>query len=201
MVDWDADSGPLRANLREVGSALRRDARNRVTPTVEAARSWHQTMMLGLTVPASHYVGRFRGEAGLEGVPVRIGNYLGVPAHHVAAELRSFEHTLQRAVDALDALIEPDGPSDGDQLAAVIDLCAWAHSEWVRIHPFINGNGRTARLWANLIAMRYGLPAFVEVRPRPGRGYSDAAVEAMQGRWQATVPVFRRMYYEAVHRR
>jgi Fic family protein len=70
----------------------------------------------------------------------------------------------------------------------------------VRIHPFANGNGRTARLWANFIAMRYGLEAFVRVRPRPDGGYANAAAEAMQGRWQATVPVFRQMYREAVRR-
>ncbi len=31
---------------------------------------------------------------------------------------------------------------DADGLAAVIDLAAWPHAAWVRIHPFANGNGR-----------------------------------------------------------
>ena len=35
-------------------------------------------------------------------------------------------------------------------------------AEWIRIHPFANGNGRIARLWVNSIAMRYDL------RPRVG---------------------------------
>ena len=109
------------------------------------ARTWQQTMMRGLTPPNPDYVGRFRGEAGLEGVGVRIGNRLGTASQRIAAELQS-EDTPQRAVEALDASIEPGRPLTGDQLAAVIDLCAWAHSEWVRIHPFANGNGRTARL-------------------------------------------------------
>jgi hypothetical protein len=68
-----------------------------------------------------------------------------------------------------------------DQLAAIVDLCAWAHAEWVRIHPFANGNGRTARLWANCLAMRYGLPPFIRLRPRPNSGYA-AAAKAMHGR-------------------
>jgi hypothetical protein len=88
-----------------------------------------------------------------------------------------------------------------DQLAAVIDLCAWVHSEWIRIHPFANGNGRTARLWANYIAMRYGLPVFVRLRPRPGNPYDMVAADAMEGRWQSTVPVFREMYADYIRRR
>jgi hypothetical protein len=80
MADWDADSDALQANLSELLYALRREARERATPTVEAARAWQKTMMRGLTPPNPVYVGRFRGEAGLEGVGVRIGNSLGTPS-------------------------------------------------------------------------------------------------------------------------
>jgi hypothetical protein len=51
----------------------------------------------------------------------------------------------------------------------VIDLCAWVHAEWVRIHPFANGNGLTARLWANSLAVRYGLPPFIRFAPKAQR--------------------------------
>jgi Fic family protein len=82
---------------------------------------------------------------------------------------------------------------DPDQLSAIIDLAAWAHAEWVRIHPFANGNGRTARLWANSILMRYGLPAFIRLRPRPNTGYAAAGASAMQGDWKPTAAVFQRL--------
>ncbi|MFP5232432.1 MAG: Fic family protein [Acidobacteriota bacterium] len=55
------------------------------------------------------------------------------------------------------------------------------HAEWIRIHPFANGNGRTARLWANLVAMRYGLPPSIRLRPRPNLGYREAPARAMHG--------------------
>ena len=197
MTDWDADSDQLHANLHQLLLAVRRDAFARATPTVEAARMWHQAMMHGLTPPNPEYVGRFRGEPGLERHGIRIGNHHGVPSYQVGAALKSFEETLQRAVEALDELIEPGQDLSADQVAAVIDLCAWVHSEWIRIHPFSNGNGRTARLWANYLAMRYGLPAFVRLRPRPDGGYGAAAAEAMTGSRQATVQAFRRMYAEA----
>ena len=37
-----------------------------------------------------------------------------------------------------------------------------------------NSNGRTARMWANSLAMRYSLPPFVHLRPRPDDGYGGA---------------------------
>jgi Fic/DOC family len=153
-----------------------------------------------LTPPEPKYLGRFRGERGLEGCEVAIGDHRGVAADRVADELKTFEAKLQGAVQALDGLIGPEQDVSADELAAIIDLCAWVHSEWVRIHPFANGNGRTARLWANAIAMRYGLPPFVRLRPRPDDGYAPVCVEAMAGRWQPTARVFRQMYRETIGR-
>ncbi|MGI4872012.1 MAG: Fic/DOC family protein [Janthinobacterium lividum] len=40
--------------------------------------------------------------------------------------------------------------------AAVADLLAFAHHKLVFIHPFTNGNGRTARLLTNALAYNYG---------------------------------------------
>jgi cell filamentation protein len=38
----------------------------------------------------------------------------------------------------------------------VAKLLAYAHHRLVAIHPFTNGNGRTARLFTNLLAYSYG---------------------------------------------
>jgi Fic family protein len=38
----------------------------------------------------------------------------------------------------------------------VIDLAAWAHHHFTLIHPFSDGNGRTARLLMSLIFMQAG---------------------------------------------
>ncbi|UTC66767.1 MULTISPECIES: Fic family protein [unclassified Treponema] len=40
-------------------------------------------------------------------------------------------------------------------------IAAEAHTKLVSIHPFIDGNGRTARLIMNLILIRYGFPPAV----------------------------------------
>ena len=41
--------------------------------------------------------------------------------------------------------------------------------------------------------MRYGLPPFVRLRPRPDAGYEDDGAKAMQGDWKPTAVVFRRL--------
>lgn len=194
MADWEEDSPQLRHNLVELLRKIRNDARRRELLTVEAVRRWHEAMMENLDVPDAKFVGRFRGEDGLDNIGVSIGPNRGVPSEEVSAALTQFESALQGVVNYLDELVPLGVKSDDDALDAILDVCAWSHAEWVRIHPFANGNGRTARLWANSIAMRYGLPPFVRLRPRPDRGYGDAGKKAMRGDWQPTAAVFRRMF-------
>ena len=195
MANWDDDSPRLRENLKQVLRAIRDSARRRDMPSADDARGWQKDTMAGLDAPHKDYVGGFRGEGGkLEHCEVRIGSAAhGVPPARVADELNAFEKRLQRVIRDLDKSYEPGEELDADGLAAVLDLAAWAHAEWVRIHPLANGNGRTARLWANSILMRYGLPPVVTLRPRPDGGYGEAAAKAMNGEWEPTVMVFREM--------
>lgn len=49
-----------------------------------------------------------------------------------------------------------------DMLAKVeinpIELAAWTHAEFVKIHPFLDGNGRTSRLIMNYQLLYHGFP-------------------------------------------
>jgi hypothetical protein len=193
MTNWDDDTPQLRSNLTELFRRVRDEALRREPLTIEVARGWQLDIMKGLVPPDPKLVGRFRGEVGLEDYNVKVDDLRGVRAPDVPAELAGFDRKLRLAIAELDQLIEPGRDLTADDLAAIITLCAWAHSEWVRIHPFANGNGRTARLWVNSIAMRYGLPPFLRIRPRPGDGYGRASAAAMRGDWRPTVTLFRRM--------
>lgn len=195
MPDWDEDSPQLRQNLTRLLNRIAQSAEERQTPTIELARQWQTSFMQGLKPAAPRYIGAFRGEPGLENTEVKIGANAGVPPAKVAEELKQFEQKLRTAVRRLDEALPVGRELDADELAAIIDLSAWAHAEWIRIHPFANGNGRTARLWANFLAMRYGLPPFIRLRPRPDEGYSDAGNRAMQGDWKSTAVVFRRFLH------
>lgn len=190
MPDWDRDNEQLRANLAQILGEIAGAAQDREMPTVEAARHWQTSAMQGLEAQDKRFVGAFRGEPGLENVAVRVGPNYGVDPADVADSLNQFEAKLQALVAELDGVLPPGQEPNADQLAAIVDLCAWAHSEWVRIHPFANGNGRTARLWANSLAMRYGLPPFIRLRPRPNASYGQAGAKAMKGEWKPTAAVF-----------
>jgi hypothetical protein len=190
VSNWDEDSERLQWNLGDVLRAAREQAVRRWTPSLFMASRWHIAMMKRLTVPNAEYVGKFRGNPGLECVGVRVEGVFGTHPSRVAAELRDFEYRLQEVVAALDERYAPSAVLDPDGVSAVIHVAAWAHSEWVRIHPFANGNGRTARLWSNFIFMRYGLPPLVRGRPRPEGDYASACERAMFGDWEAMVPVF-----------
>ena len=179
MADWDADGPRLRANLVRVLEEVSLWAEARGKITVATIKRWHQQTMAGLEVPHPNVLGCFRGEPGLEGVAVYVGSHEGTNASLVAGEVDAFVERLQAVADRLDALF-PDGKAlDRDGFEAVIELAAWAHSEWVRIHPFCNGNGRIARLLTNAILMRYGLPPALRLRPRPTSPYGHAGAEGM----------------------
>jgi Fic family protein len=199
MDDWDADSAQLEQNLLIALETIRDNARRRTALSLETARQWHAESLRDLAVPDARYVGGFRGEPGLEKVQVHVGRRFGVAARDVASALAAFERTIQPVITRLDALIPADTDPNADQLAAILEVCAWVHAEWIRIHPFANGNGRTARLWVNSIAMRYNLPPFLRLRPRPDAGYGNAGAEAMRGNWQPTIAVFRQLLADFLH--
>ena len=96
----------------------------------------------------------------------------------------------------LDDWVPPGAELNADHIAAIVEVCAWAHAAWVRIHPFANGNGRTARLWANSLAIRYGLPPFVGLRPSPEGDYGLVSEKAMRGDWEPTVATFHQLLDE-----
>ena len=193
MPDWDADSPRLRQNLRQLLTAIRAQALARKKLRLTDAQAWHRAMMDGLSQPDKSMVGRFRGVPPLSDIEITVCGYPGVAAAEVASQTAQFETTLGQITQHLDANIPRNADLTPDQLSAVIEACAWAHAEWVRIHPFANGNGRTARFWANALAMRYRLPPFVRLRPRPNFGYEAASGEAMLGNQKPTAVAFRRM--------
>jgi Fic family protein len=54
-----------------------------------------------------------------------------------------------------------------EQVAAIL---AYTHHQLVAIHPFTNGNGRTARLFTNLLAYSYGYQGVVLYQREKGEG-------------------------------
>ena len=62
----------------------------------------------------------------------------------------------------------------------IVELAAIAHHELVRIHPFVDGNGRCARLLTNLILMRTGYPPII-IKNKDRKKYFDVLEKAHFG--------------------
>jgi len=166
-------------NVARLVSSLRQQAPGRELPSLTVVRHWHAACYSGCTLPVPSYAGRFRGDATvpeLVGYEVGVGTLqadgmpdrAAVPSAEVRAAVLRLLTQIRSAVGVLDPQV-PAGhrPTAQAELETVASLAATVHGEWIRIHPYANGNGRTARLWAAWVALRYGLPVFVTVKPRP----------------------------------
>ena len=90
-----------------------------------------------------------------------VGAYLPPPANRVPQLLYEFIDELRHRQTRL---------SDVSSEADVSTLLAYAHHRLVAIHPFTNGNGRTARLFTNLLAYNYGYQDIVLYHRENGEG-------------------------------
>ncbi len=61
-----------------------------------------------------------------------------------------------------------------------VELAAQTHHKLVHIHPFVDGNGRTARLFMNLLLMQKGYPMVVILK-NDRQKYYRALEKADQG--------------------
>ena len=62
-----------------------------------------------------------------------------------------------------------------------IELAAWTHAEFVRIHPFPDGNGRTSRLVMNYQLMANGFPAISIAKENRLEYFNALEAYAVQG--------------------
>ena len=62
-----------------------------------------------------------------------------------------------------------------------IELAAWTHAEFVRIHPFPDGNGRTFRLLMNYQLMVNGFPAISIAKENRLEYFNALEVYAVEG--------------------
>lgn len=90
------------------------------------------------------------------------------PPYKVGSEMGNLVHTLN-------ANPEKYNP---------IELAAFAHHDLVRIHPFVDGNGRVARLLCNLILMGRGYPP-ITIRVKDRKKYFDCLEKAHLGNLHA----------------
>ncbi len=154
-------------------------------PSEELVKAWHKGMFEGVA-PCNDYVGQFRDQDRtsycLQDYEVMVGDVLGTPSSRVLLEVDEYFKELNIKLRQLESSFPMNDkrPPTSDEISEVVELSAWAHGEWVRIHPFANGNGRTARLLANYILVRFGFGPALSLKPRPDQPYGTAARASMQ---------------------
>ncbi|MGH7882658.1 MAG: Fic family protein [Candidatus Dormibacteraceae bacterium] len=77
-----------------------------------------------------------------------------------------------------------------------VDIAAEAHYRLVSIHPFVDGNGRTARLLMNLLLLQAGYPIAV-IRPEDRQEYINALEH---GQTTGDAAAYTDVIYDAVER-
>ncbi len=150
-------------NLSEALDFMEAIAISREKPiSVHDLRQIHALILKGID---DEFAGKYRDRE------VRIsGSDYGPPeAHLVPQQMDDFGnyllHVTQADVSAIDLPI----------------LCASAAHAWfAQIHPFVDGNGRTARILLNLILMRHGYPVCIITRD-DRRRYYHALEESQAG--------------------
>lgn len=113
----------------------------------------------------------------IRAIPVRIsGSAVVLPNYAKVPELMdAFVHDLQKQ----------DHPAT---------LAAMAHYRLVSIHPFVDGNGRTARLLMNLVLMQHGYPPAI-IQPQDRLAYIKSLEEAQLG---GSIDAYTRLIYKAI---
>lgn len=207
----------IQANAAQLITALRATAAERRLLTAADLCHWHAQLYAGCQVPVAGYLGHFRGdpavtelinyEVGL-GAPLKDGTLekMGVWARRVSEEMAAVLAGLNAVFADLDGRL-PIGrpPRTADEMLQVISFAALAHGELLRVHPFANGNGRIARLLVAFICLRYGVPMFVHIKPRPESDeYLRASRDSMGrapdfvGNHTTTTAVFAHMLADAL---
>ena len=116
---------------------------------------------------------------------VKITGSKHLPPHwsEVPGLMREFDAKLSDHLEILKfaegQLFQDDiGEMQINTIQIILEVTAWTHHQITYIHPFREGNGRTARLVANLILERYGLVGISpKITPENKKRYCNALAQ------------------------
>ena len=145
--EWTTENGSQIAEqkrLRVLERLVRKDYTK--PPSAELVKSWNKEMFQGIALH-SDYVGQFRDKDltsyCLRDYEVVVGDIPGTDSSRVLLEVEAFFKDFNERLNILESSF-PSGsvrPPTLNEVSEIIKFAAWAHGEWVRIHPFANGNG------------------------------------------------------------
>ncbi|ERJ59284.1 Fic family protein [Sphingobacterium paucimobilis] len=112
---------------------------------------------------------------------IAVGQYKTAPNHvkTVTGEIFRFATPEETPAKMHDLIAWFRSESEGIDINPII-LAAEFHYRFIRIHPFDDGNGRTARIVMNFILMKYGYPPVV-IKTEDKENYFSALRQADAG--------------------
>lgn len=121
--------------------------------SVDGLRSMHRRLFDGVRDHAGRFRTRAFGDEHLTFGPNRSAH-----RDRVLAEVQEVFQKLDRSIQSF--IANADAP---DYERKAVHVAVWTHAEIVRIHPFLDGNGRTSRLLMNTVLVGLGIsPIAVE---------------------------------------
>lgn len=182
---WDKDVSPAQADRfrrtqSHVYSAVCRHAPAAIVD-VRIVCQWHE-LLFRQVVPVAYYAGNYRQsdvDQPCLAINVQIGGVPGTDFRVVKNEFEKLIEGLRREIAKSElawSMLTP--PQRAVRLAQVLSSLI---GSFIRVHPFINGNGRLSRiLWAWGL-VRFGVPPQCRISPRPGQPYSAIMSASMAG--------------------
>jgi len=189
----DPDTPELTDNLARLYPQVLAHAASGDAPDMELVCAWHEKMHEGIASPSPAYIGRFRGSnhTDLLDFENQIGGVPGTRSYLVWGEVQKLIGWLAGELERIE---QETAPSSVERDMAALELAATVHGEWVRIHPFVNANGRTARLWVLWICARFDIPPLLRIRPRPDKPYGTVSFSSMAGDHSQMVTLLKQEY-------
>ena len=155
---------------------------HKALPDETEIKHWHGQLFKDV-VPIDYYAGNFRCDDPQDrpclGTDVCVDGVRGVSFSVVPLSMRRLLGELEKTFKTLELTWGAMPPRD--RALRVVATIAFGVGELIRIHPFVNGNGRVSRiLWAAFLH-RFGAPPQARVVPRPPHPYGEVMKASMKG--------------------
>lgn len=190
---WEYDTLPNKTTILQTAlKAILLELRSGQLDTLESVtntRDIHHRLFNQLTPPeCPYYAGHYRGEAfrclKYHQVGILADRRVGFKPHLVLGYMDELAKIIREAVVNLDEGMQlPNARIPlKDKIVYIVAATCRIFELFLRIHPYVNGNGHTARfcLWALL--GRYGLwPQNWPIDPQPNPPYIELIVKYRNG--------------------